>query len=312
MLLPSFLRLSLILLSSRVWAYPAGNEERDLVPTRTTEAVARAAPPNCFPALGFTMPSSVPSSLTNWWCDRATEYAFVGFSYEVTDCQSLSQLRTDFKNIRNTFKGRYIRMYGFCDNDGFYNNVVQAAWEAGIGVHALIWFGFDGTDEWIGRRDALFGILHSNPKAKFVTRVLQFGSEPLYDNVLSASSLAAQVTAAKANLSSLQIPVTISEMAYGYQERSSSQKVMDAIDLIDAHMLPFFSTEASTVANNSWPIVLTDLDWFVDNGEGKKIYLSENGWPSVTSSGVQPNSPSAVANVQNEHVVLIPTVVNAL
>jgi hypothetical protein len=47
----------------------------------------------------------------------------------------------------------------------------------------LLQFGFDGTDQWIGRRDALFGILHSNPRAKFVTRALQFGSEPLFDNV---------------------------------------------------------------------------------------------------------------------------------
>ncbi|KAJ6468303.1 glycoside hydrolase superfamily [Mycena sanguinolenta] len=238
------------------------------------------------------MPSSTPSSLTNWWCDPSTEYGFVGFSYEVTDCQSLSELQSDFLKIRQTFNSRYIRI----------NDIVEAAWGAGIGVHALIWFGFDGTDQWKSRRDTLFGILHSNPKAKFVTRALQFGSEPLYDWVLDPPVLAAQVTAAKANLSSLQIPVTISEMAYGYQEHEDdgAQDVLDAIQLIDAHMLPFFSTEAST-ANKAWPIVLTDLNWFIANGEGKKIYLTENGWPSVTSDGVQPNSPSAVANVQNEH-----------
>ncbi|KAJ6553572.1 glycoside hydrolase superfamily [Mycena vulgaris] len=250
------------------------------------------------------MPASTPSSLTNWWCDYNTEYAFVGFSYEVTACQSLSKLRTDFLKIRQTFKGRYIRMYGFCDRTGercHNNDIVDAAWGAGIGVHALIWFGFDGTDEWKGRRDKLLGILHSNPKAKYVTRVLQFGSEPLFDGVLDPPVLAAQVTAAKANLSSLHIPVTISEMAYGYQERESdgSQDILDAVDLLDIHMLPFFSTLAST-ASNSWPIVLTDLNWFVDNGQNKKIYMSENGWPSVTSDGVQPNSPSAVANVKNE------------
>ncbi|KAJ7116579.1 glycoside hydrolase superfamily [Mycena epipterygia] len=248
------------------------------------------------------MPADTPSSLTNWWCDESTEYGFVGFSYEVTACQSLSTLRSEFLNIRNKFKGRYIRMYGFCDTPGERCDIQISADHNAVGVHALIWFGFDGTDQWMGRRDALFGILHSNPKAKYVTRVLQFGSEPLFDFVLDPPVLAAQVTAAKANLSSLHIPVTISEMAYGYQEHEDdgAQDVLDAIDLIDAHMLPFFSTLAST-AKNSWPLVLTDLDWFVNNGEGKKIYLTENGWPSVTSDGVQPNSPSAVANVQNEH-----------
>jgi len=132
-------------------------------------------------------------------------------------------------------------------------------------VHALIWvschghvhpyfalslnhwqFGFDGTDEWIGRRDTLFGTLHSNPKAKFVTRVVQFGSEPLFDSVLSPDDLTAQVLAAKRNLSSLGIPVTVSELAFGYQESAGAQDVLDALDFINIHMLPFFAQTASS------------------------------------------------------------------
>ncbi|KAK0433038.1 glycoside hydrolase superfamily [Armillaria borealis] len=213
--------------------------------------------------------------------------------------QDLNQLLREFTDIRQRFKGRYVRIYGACDNNGFYDDVINAAWEAGLGVHALIWFGFDGGDEWKTRRDTLFATLHTNPKAKFVTRVVQFGSEPLYDGVLSHSELAAQVVAAKENLSSLGIPVSISEMAYGYQERGGADDILGAVDLIDGHMLPFFSQQAST-ASASWPIVLADLDWFVENGQGKKIYLTENGWPSVTSEGVQPNSPNAVADIQNE------------
>lgn len=93
----------------------------------------------CFPALGFTTPSSVPASTNGWWCDPVNEYAFLGFSYEVTHCeypysfffsfinsfiflflgQSLSQLQKDFANIRNTFHGRYVRLYGACDKEGF-------------------------------------------------------------------------------------------------------------------------------------------------------------------------------------------------
>lgn len=41
---------------------------------------------HCFPAIGFRTPSQVPRSTEGWWCDNATEYAFVGFSYEVTAC----------------------------------------------------------------------------------------------------------------------------------------------------------------------------------------------------------------------------------
>ena len=51
-------------------------------------AVTTARPaPFCFPALGFEMPLFLPKDNTDWWCDPATEYAFVGFSYEVTACE---------------------------------------------------------------------------------------------------------------------------------------------------------------------------------------------------------------------------------
>lgn len=255
---------------------------------------------SCFPALNFQKPFEPPKDNTNWWCDPSTEYAFVGFSYEVTACQSRAQLNREFADIRQNFKSRYVRLYGACDNEGFYDDIVDAAWNNNLGVHALVWFGFNGDDIWETRRDSLFASLHSNPLAKFVTRGVQFGSEPLFDNVLSPADLTTQVNLAKKNLTSLNIPVTVSELAYGYQERGGAQDVLDAIDFINIHMLPFFSQEAS-IANNSWPLVTGDLDWFIQHGDGKKMYLDENGWPSVTSPSVQPNSPNAVSNVQNEH-----------
>lgn len=74
-------------------------------------------------------------------------------------------------------------------------------------------------------------------------------------------------------------------------------------------------------ADQAWPLVLQDLQFFIDNGSGKKMYFDEvsharvpyvspatyvftskNGWPSVTSPSVQPNSPDAVADVPNEAV----------
>ena len=88
--------------------------------------------------------------------------------------------------------------------------------------------------------------MKSNPKAEFVTRVLQFGSEPLYDWALDPAQLAVQVEAAKSTLASLKIPVTISEMAYGFQVHNGAPDVLAAIDVIDAHILPFFASDAST------------------------------------------------------------------
>lgn len=91
----------------------------------------------CFPALNFDMPTTLPKDNTEWWCNPSTEFAFLGFSYEVTACMSLttprlisvtdicspgqspSQLNKEFSDIRNHFRGRYVRLYGFCDNEGF-------------------------------------------------------------------------------------------------------------------------------------------------------------------------------------------------
>ena len=64
----------------------------------------------------------------------SNEYAFVGFSYEVSECefnlskrsqvvtflgQSFSGLKRDFTDIRQRFRGRYVRIYGACDKQGF-------------------------------------------------------------------------------------------------------------------------------------------------------------------------------------------------
>lgn len=253
-----------------------------------------------FPDIGFQMPSDVPSSVDNWWTD-APEYGFMGFSYEVTACQSASQLKKDFLNIRNKFNGRYVRLYGACDKKGFYDTVVEAAWEATVGVHALIWFGFDGGNVWKKRRDTLFADLSSNPKAKYVTRVLQFGSEPLFDDVLTPSELAAQVTAAKKKLKPLGIPVTVSDMAYGFKKDGGSEPVLEAIDQISLHMLPYFSTKATT-GGAAWPLVTADIKWAMGEKalDGKKILLDENAWPSSSGSGVKANSGKAVASVAQE------------
>jgi exo-beta-1,3-glucanase (GH17 family) len=97
------------------------------------------------------------------------------------------------------------------------------------------------------RFNTLSSILHTNPLGPFVTRVVQMGTEPLFDDVITPQALTTQVNNAKQNLSDIGINVTVSELAYGYQERNSSgsQAVLDAIDSINAHMLPFFAGDAT-------------------------------------------------------------------
>ena len=188
--------------------------------------------------------------------------------------QSASQLQKEFKDIKETYGSRYVRLYGACDKDGFIDDLVDAAWDNGLGLHQLIWFGFNGGNQWQKRRDAIYSNLKSNPKAKFVTRVVQFGSEPLFDQVLPESELAFNVKSAKQTLKQYGVNVTVSDMAYGFQENGGAQDVLDAMDWVNAHMLPFFSTKATTGAA-AWPLVQTDINWFQQHAKGKKIYMDE-------------------------------------
>ncbi|KAI0297135.1 hypothetical protein BC826DRAFT_1002623 [Russula brevipes] len=61
-------------------------------PRKVFDRSCRPIPPtlsgSCFPALGFQMPSTVPANTNGWWCNPDAEYAFLGFSYEVTPCES--------------------------------------------------------------------------------------------------------------------------------------------------------------------------------------------------------------------------------
>lgn len=57
-------------------------------------------------------------------------------------CQSYDTLQAEFSQMRNQYKARYVRMYSWCDDDGTYlNNFIRAAYSAGLGVYATIWFG---------------------------------------------------------------------------------------------------------------------------------------------------------------------------
>ena len=84
---------------------------------------------------------------------------------------------------------------------------------------------------------------------------------------------------------------------YWFLQNGGAHPIISAIDMIDAHVLPYFAQDASTgssptnifkdclsvslvlvilfTARNAWPFVQKDVDWFAGNGQGKKIYLSQ-------------------------------------
>jgi len=70
---------------------------------------------SCFPAIGFKMPREPPSSLNGWWCDTSNEYAFVGFSYEVSECEfsSFQKFHQSWRFFRSKLQWVEERFYGY-------------------------------------------------------------------------------------------------------------------------------------------------------------------------------------------------------
>ena len=62
--------------------------------------------PNCFPAVDFKMPNATPTSLTNWWCNTDAEYAFVGFSYDISPCNYFLQDQYILYAHRDLFRSK--------------------------------------------------------------------------------------------------------------------------------------------------------------------------------------------------------------
>ncbi|PWN41898.1 glycoside hydrolase [Ceraceosorus guamensis] len=247
------------------------------------------------------MPDKVPSSLDNWWCNAKDEYAFMGFSYSIASCPSYDQLVKDFKRQRNTYQARYVRLYSNCDKQGYNDDLINAAWEAGVGLLPLIWFGFDGDESYRPRKKALLQTIKSNPKAPFVVRTVQFGSEPLFDWAISADGLADQINDVKQKLSQFitgqptAMQVSTSEMPYGYQIHGNAPKVFSSVSTLLANSLPFFAQDAST-ARKAFSHVTSDLNYLKKQGPDKKIIITQTGWPS-NADVWKANSAAAQANV---------------
>ncbi|KIM30043.1 glycoside hydrolase family 17 protein [Serendipita vermifera MAFF 305830] len=255
---------------------------------------------NCFPALDFPVPKAPGRPPAQWWCSPSDTNGFLGFTYETDGCQSASTLLADFTRMRNDYKARYVRLYGWCDDQGTYlNNVIQAAYSAGLGVYFTIWFGFDGGNAWIRRRDLIIGIVRKNPFAPYVVRSIDVGSEPLYDWALQPpQAVADQIKFVRSQVGPFGIQVSISEMQYGYSVQGPSQMVLDAEDVVHAHELAFFDKDAKTGAD-AGPSLISSTKWFVSKTNNtRKIIFTQTGWPTNTKVW-KGNSPKAVASLES-------------
>lgn len=251
----------------------------------------------CFPSAGFNTPDSPSGTpLEDWWCPRTSEYAFMGFSYDVTGCPSKSAMTSDFKRMRNEYGARYVREYGACDRNNFQSDVVDAAYAAGVGVYALVWFGFDGGDKYKSRLDDILDAVKSNPLAPYVIRNIAMGSEAMFDHAISTGSLVGYINSIRNQVAKKGIEVSTSDMAYQYLQ---NKQVLNTVDNVQLNALPFFAPSATT-GSNAKSNVLSNINDIADaTNNKKKICMTQTGWPS-NDSVWKANSKSAVSNTGSE------------
>jgi len=206
----------------------------------------------------------------------------------------------DFTQMRTDYKARISRLYEWCDNEGFMNDVINAAADAGIGVFALTWFGYTGGNEWITRTNDSINAILTNPKAPYVIRAYAFGSEPFTDDVLPETQLAQQMLAVKKQLSSLNMTVYTSDSVGEYQQSNDAPDVFKATDLVGYSILPWWA-ENDPAPTNAWSdVVEVAITYAQKHGQGKPILMCECGYPSGPGQTWPPPGPqiASVANAQ--------------
>jgi len=172
--------------------------------------------------------------------DPITVYAFSGFTYNIDGCTPTNMVKTNFQDMVTTYKARIVITFGQCDQNNYFPTLISTAGSLGLKIIPLVWFGYDGGDAWKTRADVITKAVIANPGPVYG---VAYGDEPLYDWAAGDPPvLAAAINSMKSQFKAagLNIPVSISEMAYGYQQAMSAgaQTVIDAVDMAMINTFP--------------------------------------------------------------------------
>jgi exo-beta-1,3-glucanase (GH17 family) len=120
----------------------------------------------------------------------------------------------------------------------------------------------------------------------------------------------------------LDIPISISELAYGWQISGNITAVSDSVDFFMINEFPYFAQNAQAGgSSSSWQNLLTDMEYFETLANGRPLLITQvsfrlsllgnyvvcpselnyfqTGWPS-NEDEFAPNSPAVVASVASE------------
>lgn len=103
--------------------------------------------------------------------------------------------------------------------------------------------------------------------------------QPLFDNDAgSPSSLATYITTMKSTFASagLSIPVSISDLAYGWQSSGDISSVQEAVDFFMINNFPYFSFDATDGGSDiAWNDFLGDMEYFESIAGGRPLLVTQ-------------------------------------
>lgn len=112
-----------------------------------------------------------------------------------------------------------------------------------------------------------------------LTNTHAIGDEPLYDNDAgSADALAKYITQMKQEFTSagLDIPVSISDMAYGWKQAGDVSSMVEAVDFFMINNFPYFGGNAKTAdSDTAWSDFTGDIEYFQGIANGKPLLVTQ-------------------------------------
>jgi len=233
-------------------------------------------------------------------------YGWEGFVYDLEGCPSQSTMTTQFKAMKSR-GARVVMPSLYCDGQDtqtYYSSVLSAAAAANMSVMPCIWtLTFEGqtfNKTIVPRINAWMNAIIKNPTPVLA---LALGDEPLYDwDFGDPSDLAAYINKLKTTFKNagLSIPISISDLAYGWQQAGDTSSVQAAVDFYMINNFPYFAQNAQSGGSaSSWTNFMSDMNYFKGIAKGKPLLVTQTGWPS-NENLYAPNSPNVVASVASE------------
>ncbi|KAI1813448.1 glycoside hydrolase family 17 protein [Poronia punctata] len=253
---------------------------------------------NCFPYGSAELPKDLSPPdvpLDEWRCPSSMAYGFQGFGYplEVSDCSdesnSFETMSTDFAQMKRDFGAKIVRLYyPTCLESTVFENALKAAVANDIAVIFQVWTDFGNSDDWKKSQQAIYDVLDSDefgPIAPYVVHSIDFGSEPITDNLDGGGQqFIDDLAAFRERVNSYGIPAGISENWDRPGDMKSSdgaslgdlgQQVKDNSDYAHAHIMPYYLT--SIPLSGAWDYIEREMEW-INETVGLPTMITETQW----------------------------------